>query len=98
MGSLVALLVEVLTAIPLVGDNFYYTVPARNFWLGMDLSPDGFEKANGVQALCTVVLLAGVDLTVDPVTMLLSLVATPGGKRLHSAAIATCQGTRQAAE
>ena len=39
-----------------VGANSYYMVPARNFWLEIDWSPDGLEIANPVQVYGAVVL------------------------------------------
>jgi hypothetical protein len=75
-GYLVTLPEEVLTTNLLVDDSFYFTVPARNFWLGLGLSFDGLETTNGVQTLWMLVTLALAGLISDPMTLLRSLVAT----------------------
>lgn len=75
-GYLVTLPEEVLTTNLLVDDSLYYTVPARNFWLGLGLSFDGLETTNGVQTLWMLVTLAVAGLISDPMTLLRSLVAT----------------------
>lgn len=75
-GYLVSLPEEVLTTNLLVDDSLYYTVPARNFWLGRGLSFDGLETTNGVQTLWMLVTLALAGLISDPMTLLRSMVAT----------------------
>lgn len=75
-GYLVGLPEEVLTTNLIVDDSLYFTVPARNFWLGRGLSFDGVELTNGVQTLWMLVTLLLAGLISDPMTMLRSLVLT----------------------
>ena len=56
VGELLALAADVLPTFLVVGANSYYMVPARNFWLEIDWSPDGLEIANPVQVYGAVVL------------------------------------------
>lgn len=75
-GYLIGLPEEVFTTNLIVDDSLYFTVPARNFWLGRGLSFDGLELTNGVQTLWMLVTLGLAGVISDPMLLLRSLVAT----------------------